>query len=182
MIDEKDSLGSKLPKNDATVKFIWYINLTIEIYSHWLIWTIECTDNQNRVRWRRVGCPRHGWSRCHWRGWCCCWWDWVSCHSCDRSDRRGISRSSCRLSSWCQWGCCCDRGRCCLSARIIITWTAANTILLKHESFTMTDNNYTMIINFVPLLNMTHAAPSFPFFPLWQQTQHHRERRSGCHV
>ena len=34
----------------------------------------------------------------------------------------------------------------------------------------------------VPLLNMTHAAPSFPFFPLWQQTQHHRERRSGCHV
>ena len=35
---------------------------------------------------------------------------------------------------------------------------------------------------FVPLLNMTHAAPSFPFFPLWQQTQHHRERRSGCHV
>ena len=28
----------------------------------------------------------------------------------------------------------------------------------------------------VPLLNMPHAAPSFPFFPLWQQTQHHRER------
>ena len=34
----------------------------------------------------------------------------------------------------------------------------------------------------VPLLNMTHAAPSFSFFPLWQQTQHHRERRSGCQV
>ena len=34
----------------------------------------------------------------------------------------------------------------------------------------------------VPLSNMTHAAPSFPFFPLWQQTQHHRERRSGCHI
>ena len=29
---------------------------------------------------------------------------------------------------------------------------------------------------------MTHAAPSFPFFPLGQQTQHYRERRSGCHI
>ena len=40
------------------------------------------------------------------------------------------------------------------------------------------------IIIFVSLSNMTHAAPSFRFFPLWQHTQHHRERerRSGCHI
>ena len=35
---------------------------------------------------------------------------------------------------------------------------------------------------FVTLSNMTSATPSFPFFPLWEQTQHHRERGGGGHI
>ena len=42
--------------------------------------------------------------------------------------------------------------------------------------------NVILVISFISLLNMTHNAPSFLFFPLWQQTQHHSERRSGCYV
>ena len=34
----------------------------------------------------------------------------------------------------------------------------------------------------ISLSNMTSAALAFPFFPLWKQTQHHRERRSVGHV
>ena len=90
----------------------------------------------------------------------------------------GKPRAGLEVSFWQQKMCAEDGSHDSWALRIVITWKFIFWIrnLEKDRFF------FSLNISFIPLLNMTHAAPSFPFFPLWQQTQHHRERRSGCHV